>query len=936
MRVVLHSSLGLAVLLASSAMHAQQLKQAPQSVRPTEKFTVPATSFAWSDLVKFQASLPVLAAVEGPAPSVALEPPILDVPLARKGNNAQPSAPVEETPGVQKLLPCAGFVSEPPIGAGFDSQLDVPDGAGFSFIPPDVGGAVGPDHLMTMLENKVLIQDRLGGTVSSVDLNTFWSPLGTTPLSPTTVYPRVYFDALDSRWLATVRNGVTSTGSTSIFFAISETADPLGIWDYYSFLADPGSTSFADWTLIGYNSTWITITANMFTTPAGASFLGSKMWTIDKSTALVAGGPITVNIFPAGFMTTAHGSGGSSVHPARTLDGNPTLWMVNDGFTGTSTFLYQLTQITGTGAAPVVSGLVGSPFGGTTSFCYSGTPFTGTQRTMAQIGEARFITPFSVRIGSVAVRGGKIWVANSGGLPGPTTNTSPTSNGIIWNVIDPTLPFPPTPGAAGFMVVQTGGITNGASTQSMYPSIAVNCAEDVLIGFANGDSTRLPRACYTMRLGTDAPSFMGAINELKAGESTYWKNFGVGTTAQYGRYTSAAVDPNDDRTLWTLQEYADTRVGALDNDSRWGTWWGRLGECEIRPVITDDPDDVVACVGDAVSFTVVASTGTNALTYQWRFNGVDILGATADTYPIAATVPGDAGSYDVIVTGCGCKTSLAATLSFAGAIVGTQPITVNAAVGTPASFFVAATGQGTLTYQWLFNGNPILGATSDTLSIPAVAVADYGTYSCIITDDCGPVTSDSAKLNPDIKSKHQPAELSLHIFEGPQATIGCNGSSASFSVVAYPAGVSYLWRKNGIPIVPPETGSSLVINPVSVGDAGNYSVKVSLGAESVTSGAASLVYSDVPTINVQPSPGNQTVAPGSDVTYTVVASGLNLTYQWKHKPSTPFAPYVNINGANAPTLLLEAVTTADGGTYRCAVSNDCGTVQTIQLKLLVL
>ncbi|MDZ7608270.1 MAG: immunoglobulin domain-containing protein [Cyclobacteriaceae bacterium] len=55
------------------------------------------------------------------------------------------------------------------------------------------------------------------------------------------------------------------------------------------------------------------------------------------------------------------------------------------------------------------------------------------------------------------------------------------------------------------------------------------------------------------------------------------------------------------------------------------------------------------CEGSAASFTVTA-TGTG-LTYQWKKNGVDIVGATGSTYTIPATVTASAGTYTVVVSG---------------------------------------------------------------------------------------------------------------------------------------------------------------------------------------------------------------------------------------------------------------------------------------------
>src|SRR5712691_10061900 len=44
-------------------------------------------------------------------------------------------------------------------------------------IPPDMGGAVGPNHVMTALNSQVRIQNKTGGTISTVTLNGFFSPL---------------------------------------------------------------------------------------------------------------------------------------------------------------------------------------------------------------------------------------------------------------------------------------------------------------------------------------------------------------------------------------------------------------------------------------------------------------------------------------------------------------------------------------------------------------------------------------------------------------------------------------------------------------------------------------------------------------------------------------------------------------------------------------
>ena len=68
---------------------------------------------------------------------------------------------------------------------------------------------------------------------------------------------------------------------------------------------------------------------------------------------------------------------------------------------------------------------------------------------------------------------------------------------------------------------------------------------------------------------------MDPITTIKAGEDSYVKDFGSGRV-RWGDYSATVVDPADDTTFWTIQEYAETDVGPLESDDRWGTWWAKL------------------------------------------------------------------------------------------------------------------------------------------------------------------------------------------------------------------------------------------------------------------------------------------------------------------------------------------------------------------------
>jgi hypothetical protein len=66
------------------------------------------------------------------------------------------------------------------------------------------------------------------------------------------------------------------------------------------------------------------------------------------------------------------------------------------------------------------------------------------------------------------------------------------------------------------------------------------------------------------------------------------------------------------------------------------------------PSIVTQPTSVAGAVAVPVTFTVAAA-GTPILTYQWRFNGADIPGATSNSFTLAGPSVLDSGYYSVRV-----------------------------------------------------------------------------------------------------------------------------------------------------------------------------------------------------------------------------------------------------------------------------------------------
>jgi hypothetical protein len=70
----------------------------------------------------------------------------------------------------------------------------------------------------------------------------------------------------------------------------------------------------------------------------------------------------------------------------------------------------------------------------------------------------------------------------------------------------------------------------------------------------------------------------------------------------------------------------------------------------------------------------------------------------------------------------------------------------NVDVGQAVTFSINVAGIGPFTYQWLFNGAVINGATSSSYTIPSASFANAGSYSVVVSDAYGIVTTSPVSL----------------------------------------------------------------------------------------------------------------------------------------------------------------------------------------------
>jgi hypothetical protein len=178
--------------------------------------------------------------------------------------------------------------------------------------------------------------------------------------------------------------------------------------------------------------------------------------------------------------------------------------------------------------------------------------------------------------------------------------------------------------------------------------------------------------------------------------------------------------------------------------------------------------------------------------------------------------------------------------SFSPPTITTQPVSETVIEGHVASFIVRATGFMPISYQWRFQGSNIPNATNGTLTITNAAGNNAGSYSVLVTNEFGGVTSSNAiliVLRPPVISKQ------------PRSVVVLPGGSAAFTVAARGlTPFSYQWQTNGVPISC-QTNATLAILNAQPSDCCDYTVNVSNADGTDLSQVAKLQIANSPTIS---------------------------------------------------------------------------------------
>jgi Concanavalin A-like lectin/glucanases superfamily/Divergent InlB B-repeat domain len=433
------------------------------------------------------------------------------------------------------------------------SKADELSAFNYYWYPPDTMGAIGPNHFMAVLNGGVAVYNRSNGSrLSFVTLDTFFTVTvgGTTYPRNDTTDPRVIYDRRSGRWIAcTLEFGNPYKTYNHIILAVSASSDPTGSWyKYLVQIGEPnnGSTSyFSDYDTLGTDDNGVYMAVTIFPS-SGGSF--AKIAAIEKSQVL-SGGSITGYFFSNIIVY-------STPHPAYNLDAiglsDPAWFAASYNYSNIDCLKLVWSGTPGSRIPSLDSG----------GFFVNTPAFAPTLNAPA-LGSSVNINVIDFRLMMATIRSNQLWTCHSIGLNSSGGNSSADRTGCEWQQINLNGGTP--------ALVQSGRVYDNAVSNPRfyyYPSIMVNGQGHVVMGFSGSKSTEYVGAYFTGRLDSDPQGTMGTIVQIKAGEASY--QIILDGRNRWGDYSYTSLDPNDDMSLWTIQEYA------ASPSSTWGTWAAKL------------------------------------------------------------------------------------------------------------------------------------------------------------------------------------------------------------------------------------------------------------------------------------------------------------------------------------------------------------------------
>jgi YD repeat-containing protein len=300
--------------------------------------------------------------------------------------------------------------------------------------------------------------------------------------------------------------------------------------------------------------------------------------------------------------------------------------------------------------------------------------------------------------------------------------------------------------------------------------------------------------------------------------------------------------------------------------------------------------------------TLSAANPDANTTYRWYQGSSGDTTTSVGTGSSIVVHPTQTTSYWMRATSATCYAdSNSGSVVICTPAITTQPSSVSVAPGAQVTLSVTATGTPTLAYQWYLGASgtttsPVSGATSSSLTFTASSTASYW---CRVTNGTGGCTANSAAATVTICNAPT-------VSASPQILTPNAGQSSTLSVTASGTSPSYQWYVGTSGTTTTPFGTSAPTQSVGPQQTTDYWVKVTSSCGVVNS--PTVKVSVTPIIGTQPA--DTYITSGTAATFSVYATGAQLTYQWYRGAAGDISnPVANATGTTLVTGPLTTNTT---------------------------
>lgn len=409
-------------------------------------------------------------------------------------------------------------------------------------IPPDPHIAVGPNHVVGVVNSRFAIWDKEGNLLKNINADTWYSNV---VQGVGSFDPKVLYDHFAKRWIMVWLDQDDNSQRGYFLLSVSADSNAIGTWYNWALPSNVNGTtnngSWGDYQGVGFDHEAIYITANQFS--FSSSFQYVKIRIVPKAQLYAnTGGAVTFTDLWDIRYPSSLGSRVFNIRPSIHYSQSNSYNLLHAN-SGSSNF-FVLYKITNPLTNPVLTG-INVPVTN-----YSGAPnanqLGGSSVLIEGAGSALRCEP--------VYRDGFLWATHT--IRNPVHTAYSSARYVKINTTSNLAEEDAALGAEGFW--------------HFYTALAVDKDHNIALTYSRSGLTEYAGAYYTSKLSTSS-EFSGT-KALAAGLGNYVVTFG-GSRNRWGDYNGIWIDPSDENDFWMLTEYA---AGT-------NTWGTRVGKLRLIP-----------------------------------------------------------------------------------------------------------------------------------------------------------------------------------------------------------------------------------------------------------------------------------------------------------------------------------------------------------------